>query len=68
MADIIVLALVFLYCGLILYWKHNGMLKDSCSSCGGGCGGGCSGCSGHCASCGAAHPKKRLHIFRKKRR
>lgn len=53
--DIIVLLLVFGYCGLVLYWKHTGALPDSCSSCGsgnGGCGG---GCSGHCSSCGSAH-------------
>ena len=57
-ANVIVLLLVFGYCGLVLYWKHTGVLKDSCSSCGsgnGGCGGGCGGCSGHCSSCGSAH-------------
>ncbi len=56
-ADVIVLLLVFGYCGLVIYWKHTGALPDGCSSCGsenGGCGGGCSGCSGHCNSCGSA--------------
>ena len=54
-ANVIVLLLVFGYCGLVIYWKHTGALPDSCSSCGsgnGGCGG---GCSGHCSSCGSAH-------------
>lgn len=55
-ANVIVLLLVFGYCGLVLYWKHTGVLKDSCSSCGSsGCGGGCGGCSGHCSSCKSAH-------------
>ena len=31
-ANVIVLLLVFGYCGLVLYWKHTGVLKDSCSS------------------------------------
>lgn len=50
-ANVIILLLVFGYCGLVIYWKRTGVLKDSCSSCGGGCG----GCSGHCSSCGSAH-------------
>ena len=51
-ANVIILLLVFGYCGLVIYWKRTGVLKDSCSSCGsgnGGCGGGCGGCSGHAA-------------------
>ena len=57
-ANVIILLLVFGYCGLVIYCKRTGVLKDSCSSCGsgnGGCGGGCGGCSGHCSSCGSAH-------------
>ena len=45
-ANVIILLLVFGYCGLVIYWKRTGVLKDSCSSCGsgnGGCGGGCGG-------------------------
>ena len=54
-ANVIVLLLVFGYCGLVLYWKHTGVLKDSCSSCGSSGCGGCGGCSGHCSSCKSAH-------------
>ena len=50
-ANVIILLLVFGYCGLVIYWKRTGVLKDSCSSCGSGNG----GCSGHCSSCGSAH-------------
>ena len=65
-ANVIILLLVFGYCGLVIYWKRTGVLKDSCSSCGSGnentfClskdaqTAGCGGCSGHCSSCGSAH-------------
>ncbi len=59
-ANVIILLLIFGYCGLVIYWKRTGALKDSCSSCGSGksgCGGGggCGGCSGHCSSCGSVH-------------
>lgn len=54
-ANVIILLLVFGYCGLVIYWKRTGVLKDSCGSGNGGCGGGCGGCSGHCSSCGSAH-------------
>ena len=38
-ANVIILLLVFGYCGLVIYWKRTGVLKDSCSSCGSsGCG------------------------------
>lgn len=50
-ANVIILLLVFGYCGLVIYWKRTGVLKDSCSSCGSGNG----GCGGHCSSCGSAH-------------
>ena len=44
MADILVMAVVLAYCGLVIYWKKTGVLGDSC---GGSCGsGGCSGCGG----------------------
>ena len=33
-ANVIILLLVFGYCGLVIYWKRTGVLKDSCSSCG----------------------------------
>ena len=32
-ANVIILLLVFGYCGLVIYWKRTGALKDSCSSC-----------------------------------
>ena len=35
-ANVIILLLVFGYCGLVIYWKRTGVLKDSCSSCGSG--------------------------------
>ena len=61
-ANVIILLLIFGYCGLVIYWKRTGALKDSCSSCGSGksgcgcgCGCGCGGCSGHCSSCGSVH-------------
>ena len=57
-ANVIILLLIFGYCGLVIYWKRTGALKDRCSSCGSGksgCGGGCGGCSGHCSSCGSVH-------------
>ena len=31
-ANVIILLLVFGYCGLVIYWKRTGVLKDSCSS------------------------------------
>lgn len=62
MADILIMAVVLGYCGLVLYWKKKGVLGDSC---GGSCGsGGCSGCGGSCSSCGGAchsHTPKTLH-------
>ena len=60
-ANVIILLLIFGYCGLVIYWKRTGALMYSCSSCGSGkssCGGGCGGCggcSGHCSSCGSVH-------------
>ena len=33
-ANVIILLLIFGYCGLVIYWKRTGALKDSCSSCG----------------------------------
>ena len=62
-ANVIILLLVFGYCGLVIYWKRTGVLKDSCSSCGsgnGGCGGGCGGgrdgggCGGPGGGCGGS--------------
>ena len=50
-ANVIILLLVFGYCGLVIYWKRTGVLKDSCSSCGSGNG----GCGGGCGGCGSAH-------------
>ena len=35
-ANVIILLLIFGYCGLVIYWKRTGALKDSCSSCGSG--------------------------------
>ncbi len=62
MADILVMAVVLAYCGLVIYWKKTGALGDSC---GGSCGsGGCSGCGGSCSSCGGAchpHAPKKFH-------
>lgn len=58
MADILVMAVVLAYCGLVIYWKKTGLLGDSCGS------GGCSGCGGSCSSCGGAchsHAPKKFH-------
>ena len=55
MADILVMAVVLAYCGLVIYWKKTGLLGDSC---GGSCGGGsCSSCGGACHS----HAPKKFH-------